>query len=325
MTKEHMNYELFETMVMEVLNKHAPIKEKFVRANNAPFMFRVLSKAITNRSRLRNKFLKNPNDTNKMAYKRHRNYCVNLLRREKKRYYGNLDFKLITDNKKFWKTMKPFFSEKNSAEKKIVLLNEGEIIFNDKSIAELMNTFFSQTIANLRIEGYQAESRVLSTNIIHNAIRKFGNHPRVLQIKENIICTEKFSFAVATEKEIRTLIKELNISKPTTFNTIPAKVILESCNIFAPYIATSYKNCILNGKFPSRLKLVEITPVYKQFERILKDNYRPVSILPIISKIFERNMYTQINTYMEKYFSSFLCGFRKGYSAQYCLIAMLEK
>ena len=142
------------------------LKKKFVRANNAPFMSRVLSKAIMNRSRLRNNFLKNPNDTNKMAYKRHRNYCVNLLRIEKKRYYGNLDFKLITDNKKFWKTMKPFFSEKNSAEKKIVLLNEGEIISNDKSIAELMNTFFSQTIANLRIEGYQAESRVLRAQIL---------------------------------------------------------------------------------------------------------------------------------------------------------------
>ena len=133
---------------------------------------------------------------------------------------------------------------------------------------------------------------------------------------------EKFSFAVATEKEIITLIKELNISKPTTFNTIPAKVILEICNIFAPYIATSYKNSILNVQTETS----EITPVYKQFERILKDNYRPVSILPIISKIFERNMYTQINTYMEKYFSMFfIVVSARGYSAQYCLIAMLEK
>ena len=129
-----------------------------------------------------------------------------------------------------------------------------------------MNTFFSQTVENLRIEGYQAETRLFSTNIIHYAIRKFGNH---LKIKENIIRMEKFSFAVATEKEILTLIKALNISKPTTFNTIPAKVILKTCNIFAPYIASSYKNSILNGKFPSRLKLAEITPVYK---RILKDN-----------------------------------------------------
>ena len=114
---------------------------------------------------------------------------------------------------------------------------------------------------NLRLHLISSKSRVLSTNIIHNAIRKFGNHPSVLKIKENIICTEKFSFAIATEKEIITLIKELNISKPTTFNTIPAKVILESCNIFAPYIATNYKNSILNRKFPSRLKLAEITPV----------------------------------------------------------------
>ena len=59
-------------------------------------------------------------------------------------------------------------------------------------------------------------------------------------------------------------------------------------------------------------------------ETTLKDNYRPVSILPTVSKIYERIMYRDIESYMQKYLSPKLCGFRKGYSTQQSLIAMIE-
>ena len=71
--------------------------------------------------------------------------------------------------------------------------------------------------------------------------------------------------------------------------------------------------------------MADITPAYKKGETTDKGNYRPVSILPSVSKIFERHMYDQINSYMNSYLSPYLCGFRKNYSAQYCLIAMLER
>ena len=63
----------------------------------------------------------------------------------------------------------------------------------------------------------------------------------------------------------------------------------------------------------------------KTEETFLKNNYRPVSILPCVSKLFERNMYDQVWLFMERQLSAHLCGFRKGYSTEYCLIAMLEK
>ena len=90
---------------MNLLNMHAPMRGKYVRANNAPFVSKALSKAIMTRSRLRNKYLKNPNNPNKLEYNKQRNYCVNLLRKEKKKYYNNLDVKLITDNKHFGKLL----------------------------------------------------------------------------------------------------------------------------------------------------------------------------------------------------------------------------
>ena len=73
MLTNNSNYELFEHTFMELLNIHAPMKKKYVRGNNAPFMCKTLSKAIMTRSRLRNKFLKTPNEINKTNYNKHRN------------------------------------------------------------------------------------------------------------------------------------------------------------------------------------------------------------------------------------------------------------
>merc|ERR1712080_484830 len=69
-------YDRFESIFMEVLNKNAKVKKKYIRSNNAPFMTKRLSKAIMNRSRLKNRFLKNPSKDTEAMYKKQRNYCV---------------------------------------------------------------------------------------------------------------------------------------------------------------------------------------------------------------------------------------------------------
>ena len=128
------------------------MKEKCVRAYNAPFMNKALSKAIMTRSRLRNKFLRNHVKTNKMKYNKQCNYCVNLLRKEKKKY---LDLKNITDNKQFWKTMKPLFTDNHKNNRKITLIDRVKIISNETEVSEIMNDFFSNAVSKLDIKGYK--------------------------------------------------------------------------------------------------------------------------------------------------------------------------
>ena len=77
-------------------------------------------------------------------------------------------------------------------------------------------------------------------------------------------------------------------------------------------------------KFPDKLKLADITPIFKKDDRTDMNKYRPVSVLPAVSKVFERIMQKQITEYMDQYLSPVLCGYRKGYSAQYALISLLE-
>ena len=71
--------------------------------------------------------------------------------------------------------------------------------------------------------------------------------------------------------------------------------------------------------------MANVTPVYKKGNRSNKDNYRPVSILPNLSKFFERCLCKQIATYFENILSKYQCGFSKQHNAQHCLLALIEK
>ena len=109
---------------MELLNKIPPLKTKFLRANHSKFVTKV-SKDIM----LRTKF--------KAKYNKQRNICVSLIKKAKRNYYENLDLKDINDNKKFWATVKPLFSNKIKSAENIYLDESGEIIRNEKEVANV--------------------------------------------------------------------------------------------------------------------------------------------------------------------------------------------
>ena len=81
-------------------------------------------------------------------------------------------------------------------------------------------------------------------------------------------------------------------------------------------------NLVDNGIFPDSLKAANITPVFKKDSRTEKSDYRPVSILPNLSNIYERLIYNQLSKYLENFLSKFQC---KGFNVQECLLIMTEK
>ena len=93
------------------------------------------------------------------------------------------------------------------------------------------------------------------------------------------------------------------------------RILVDNKDIFSPVVTEMYNNSNHNSNFPNSLKLADVTPVHKKEERTMKDKYRPVSI-------FKRNMFDQMSSYIDKYLSPFLCGFRKGFSTQHCLTSM---
>ena len=73
------------------------------------------------------------------------------------------------------------------------------------------------------------------------------------------------------------------------------------------------------------MKYADVTPIHKKDDKTDKESYRLISILPNLSKVYERLMYNQIYPYFDTLFSKFQCGFRKGFNVQHCLLAMIEK
>ena len=201
---EIKEYERFETIFLNVLNKHAPYKKKILRANQQPYITKTLRKAIMKRSELERKYYKNSSPANNKAYRKQKKFCSKLYKKERKKYYSNLDIKNITDNKKFWKTMKPFFSEKGVFSQNITLVNNDSIISSDQEVCETLNNFFKSAVDSLNI----IEHKDLITDSKHLidpveiAIKKFENHPSVLDINNNIKINSNFKFLEVTISDI---------------------------------------------------------------------------------------------------------------------------
>ena len=106
-------------------------------------MNKLLSRAHMKRTRLRNCYLKKRSEQNRLSYVKQRNNCVSLLRKTKKDYYANLNVKDIVDNKQFWRTVKPLFSDKTKSNEKITLLEGETVTTQDEQNADLLNIFFT--------------------------------------------------------------------------------------------------------------------------------------------------------------------------------------
>ena len=102
LNEDNLNYDAIKETLVTLLDTHAPMKMRLLRANDAPYMNKNLRKAIMTRSRLKNLYNKTPNVENEVNYKKQRNYCVNLLKKSRKRYYHNIDIRRVTDSRKFW-------------------------------------------------------------------------------------------------------------------------------------------------------------------------------------------------------------------------------
>ena len=207
------SYGEFEAVFLKELNKHAPLKKKFLRHNNNPFMTKDLRKQIMVRSKLRNIFNKNRNYENWCKYKRQRNLCLNLLRKTKKSFYKNLDEKQVSDNKVFWKKVKPSFSDKGVNSSKITLVEKNSIIVDEKKIANIMNNYFINITKTLSLK---------TLNKSQIDIDKFENHISIKKIHETFpeIIPGSFHFEHVSSDIVRKEVQNLNVKKSSTYGSI---------------------------------------------------------------------------------------------------------
>ena len=223
-------YDEFKDIFMQVLNSHAPNKQKVVRGNTQPFMNKALSKAFMHRSKLKNRYNKNTTELNKSMYKKQRNFCVNLLRKEKKKYYNNFDLKIFQNNSKCWQRIKPLFANKQIAlQKNIIIVENDKIISSSEKVAEKLNNFFIDAVDNLEIEPFaHSTDSNIHTKSRDEITKKYEMHLSILEIKKNVNVENKFVFTNTTENAFRDEINKFGPSKAGIENDIPIKILISS-------------------------------------------------------------------------------------------------
>ena len=141
-------------------------------------------------SKLKNIYNSKKTNDNWENYKKQLNFCVNLLQKTKKQIFQNIKIRNLKDKKKFWKTIKLHFVNKELNSNRPFLKEKGDIISNEKQLASVMNNFFIKITKDLELK----EDNSSNANILEDVLKVFNSHPSVERIRRNIKISEKNFF-----------------------------------------------------------------------------------------------------------------------------------
>ena len=205
------------------------------------------------RSKLRQKFLKERTNDAKHLYNWQRNLCVSLLRKTKKVYFKQLNNKVISDNKKFWQTISPLFSEEAFRKETIILKDSNRTITNNHELAETFNTFFSNIAKNLKLDSNLVEitENLSISDPVLKAINKYEKHPSAIKIKEKMKNKNmSFYFSFVTKETILNELRKLNPKKVSQKSDIPLKIIKKNLDIVSNFVYNNFNNSLFRSNFP---------------------------------------------------------------------------
>ena len=270
------------------------------------------------RSQLKNNANKTKDPKDILKYKKQHNYVVKLNNQSKQEHFDSLN--PFLDSKPFCKSCKPYFSNKHSFGGSKIALNEsGQILTENMKIAKTFNSYFKSVTDSVELFDWPLQPNVFCDKV-QNIIKRFSNHPSIIKIKHKFKLKKKFSFQCVSEATVKKVVKSLPSDKATA-GEIPINV-LKNCFFD---LTNCINKAIRNNKFPGSLKLSDTTPVFKKLDPSDKANYRPVNVLPLLSKVFEKIIYDQLHEYLENFLSELLCGFRKTHSTQHALFRLIQK
>lgn len=260
-----------------------------------PWMTPGLLRCIKNRDNLHKKIKADPtNELIKITYKRYRNYCNKILKTTKNQFEKNQILKAGSNNKKLWDVIKDITYTNKQKHSPIDLISPT----NPTQSVNNVNAFFANVGKSLAEKIHSNDSITLTDD--------FPSTPPV----------NSFVMLPTDEAEVEMLISKLRSDCATGVDNISGAFVKQFKSILVPPITHICNLSISTGVFPRLLKRSLIIPIHKKGDRDCVNNYRPISILPSISKILERVMNTRLTKYLESnsLISPSQYGFRKGKS-----------
>ena len=131
----------------------------------------------------------------------------------------------------------------------------------------------------------------------------------------------------ATETEIKKIIKNLKKTKSTGYDNFSTHFIKISSSILVPALTKIFNLSIKTGTYPDKLKIAKVIPIFKKGDPTSVNNYRPISILSPLNKIFEKILYSRLTKYINKskILYKYQYGFRKNHSTEQALIELVDQ
>ena len=197
-----------------------------------------------------------------------------------------------------------------------------EFLTENNKIAKTFNSFSETVHDSLNLFSWSSKVN-FSDDKVKGIILNFSNHPSILIIKEKFQLNKIFSFQHISEDTVRNALKNLPSDKASA-GEIPIKILKKSKFCF-PEITNCINESLTSNKLPDTSKPFDITPVFKKLDPSCKASYKPVSILPLVSKVFEKIIYDQLYEYIENVLNQILCGFPKAHSTQHPLFRLLQQ
>ena len=198
---------------------------------------------------------------------------MKILRQAKKDYYKGLDIKNLTDNRKFWKSVKPLFNDKAKTSSTIVLMENDEIVSEDQAVATILNDYFSNITKSLNIADNN-ENVATGDEIpdpVTAAIEKYRSHPSVMLIKSHYENVEVFNFTRASITEVLEQVNNLDTKKASPIGSIPTRIVKDNVDIVASHLLNLFNESLYGNFFPDEMKAGDVSALFKNSDLFHKN------------------------------------------------------
>ena len=306
---------IFYGVIEKLLDEMAPRKrltKKELDSYKRPWVTFGLLKSMEERD-LAFKLFAKETDTSKKdilweSFRVKRNLIKILVRDSKRQYYMNFFEENKTNLKRTWEGIRNVVNISKKKKTAINSLSYKDKYITDKvEIANSLNEFF----VNI---GNTVEEKIPQTN--KNYKEYLGN--RVVN---------SFLPSPVMENEIEDIISKMNKSKAAGPNSIPTNILKMNVKILAKPLALLINSSFVEGVFPDDIEIADVCPIFKKGDKDKCGNYRPISLLSNLSKLYERCMHTRLYDFLAKSdtFYEFQFGFRKQYSTNHALLSIVEE
>ena len=298
----------------DMLDELPPVKSMRVWDKDVPYMTSKWKSAIRAKRKATSKYLKNKTQENWERRREARNEATKQRRIAIKDYWRK-KADLKTKPKYFFKTFKPFLSAKDcSKTAEIQLSVHGTVVKDKKQVAEVLVDYFAKIADGIGGNSAQLKS-----------MDDFKDHPstqRIIQESENWSLTP--TVKPVTQGQVLAALEPLKTNKATGCYSIPPKVMKIGAKELSQPLTDPFNSCIHNSVWPSDWKRGDWTPVYKQDDKCFKENYRPITVLPCVDKVFEQLVGTQLTASFDSHMYEYSSAYRKVHSCETTLINLVE-